>query len=58
MRAERADYSKVKQSLWPNTSVQSGIPIPLVLVAEDRVHRTIVRIDTCTCMCGLMMPHS
>ena len=45
MRVERAVDSKVKESLWPATPSQSGVPIPLLFMPEDRVLRTIVRMD-------------
>ena len=48
MRVERAVDSTAKESLWPATQAQSGIPIPLVFMPEDRVLRAIVRMDTCT----------
>ena len=50
MRVERAVDSNAKEPLWPATPAQSGIPIPLVLMPEDRVLRTIVRMDKCTCV--------
>ena len=50
MRVERAVASKAKESFWPATPAQSGIPIPLVFMPEDRVLRTIVRMDECTCV--------
>ena len=50
MRVERAVGSKAKESLWPATPAQSGISIPLLFTPEDRVLRTIVRIDKCTCV--------
>ena len=57
MKVERTVDSKVKESLRPATPAQSGIPIPLVFMPEDRVLRTIVRNDKCTCMCGFLKPH-
>ena len=45
MRVKRAVDSIAKESLWPTTPAQSGIPFPLVFMPEDRVLRTIVRID-------------
>ena len=50
MRVERVVDSKVKESLGPATPAQSGIPIPLVFIPEERVLRTIVRVDNCTCV--------
>ena len=50
MRVERAVDSKAKETLWPATPAQSRVPIPLVFVSEDRVLRTIVTMDKCTCV--------
>ena len=50
MRVVRAVDSNVKESLWPTTPPQSGIPLPLVFMPEDPVLRTIVRMDKCTCV--------
>ena len=43
MRVDRAVDSTVKESLRPAIPAQSGIPIPLVFMPEDRVFRMIVR---------------
>ena len=51
MRLERTIASKVEESLWPATPAQSGIPVPLMFMPEDRVRRTMVRmVDGCTCV--------
>ena len=55
---ERAVGSKAEESLRPATPAQIEIPMPLVFTAEDRVLKTIVSMDKCTCMCGFLVPHS
>ena len=50
MIVERAVDSEPTESLGSTTPAQSGIPIPLVFMPEDRVLRTIVRMDECTCV--------
>ena len=48
MRVERAVDSTMKKSRWLTTPAQSGIQ--LVFMPDDRVTRTIVRMDKCTCV--------
>ena len=50
MRVVRAVDSNAKESLWPTTPAQRGISILLVFMPEDRVLRTIVRMDKYTCV--------
>ena len=50
MKVERAVDTSVKESSWPITLDQSGIPVPSVFMPKDSVLRTIVRMDKCTCV--------
>ena len=48
MRVERAVEFKTKESLSRATPAKSGIHIPVAYMPEDRVLKTIVRMDKCT----------